>query len=231
MSLSVQFGVILALSIAQFFSDKMNIEKSAFRGPLSSFAAAVAIAYLLLNLLPKAYANSSGAGLFVPLMAGFVMIHLMEKLFYRKFKGRFSIKSIKSYHDDLHAGILFIYHFVIGAVLIQIMESSLADGILFLLPLLMFTTIGNWSLHHDYLKHVSYRKALLASSTILGALFAKSAFMSPFLGQLMFNFAAGILLFIIVRESLPQKKEGKPEIFVLGMLAYGLMILVINQQF
>lgn len=231
MSVLIQFGVIFALSAAQFFSDKVNIEKSSFREHISSFAAAVAITYLLLNLLPKAYRDSSGAELFIPLMSGFLMIHLLEKIFYRKFKGRFSIKNVKSYHDELHAIVLFIYHFVIGAILIQISEENLVTGLLFLPPLLMFTTIGNWSLHHDYLKEIPYRKVLLASSTIFGALFAKSAFMSPLLGKLMLNFAAGILLFIIVRESLPHEKEGRPEMFVLGVLIYALIILSTNYQF
>ena len=231
MSQLIQFAVVIALSAIQFFSDKISIEKSRFRGHIASFASAVAISYLLLNLIPKAYQDSSGVELFLPVMAGFTSIHLLEKFFYRKFEGNFSIKSIKSYHDELHAAVLFMYHFVIGIVLIDVLEGSLAAGFLFLPPLLMFTTIGNWSMHHEYLREFPYRKALLASSTVLGALFAKSDLMTPLVGKIMFNFALGILLFIIVRESLPKKNEGRPEIFVLGALAYGLLVLLIEGWF
>jgi zinc transporter ZupT len=44
----------------------------------------------------------------------------------------------------------------------------------------------------------------------------------------MVNFVAGIFLFIIIRESLPQEKEGKPLLFVLGILVYAAMMLLFN---
>ena len=224
----IAFAVVFVLSLAQFFSDRINIERSKYREHIASFAAAVAITYLLFSFLPKAYQDSSGFMLFGPLIAGFALIHLLEKFYYNKFAGRYSIKRVKTYHDEIHALILFIYHFVIGAVLIGILEADLVSGLLFLPPLLLFTTIGNWSLHHTYLKRIPKIRFLLASSTILGALFAKSTLITPLIEKVMLNFAAGVLLFIIVRESLPKEKEGRPIIFVLGIIAYGVMLIILN---
>jgi len=223
------FVLVLLLSAVQFLSDRINIERSIFREHISSFAAAIAITYLLFNFLPEVYKNSEGVVLFVPLIAGFVLIHLLEKFFYRKYAARFSLKKVKTYHDELHAAILFVYHFVIGAVLIGILEADLVSGILFIPPLLLFTTIGNWSLHHTYLKQIPHLRLLLASSTVFGALFAKSAIFTPLIGVIMFNFAAGILLFIVVRESIPQPKEGKPLLFVLGIIFYAVILFLLNQ--
>ena len=229
MTALAELGIIFALSLSQFFSDRVNIEKSNFRNHLISFAASIAIAYLLLHILPNAYNNSKNLELFIPLTGGFIVIYLLERFFYKKFGGKFSIKKESSYHDEVHAGVLFVYHFIIGAVLIRSVAIDVSEAVLFLIPLMMFTTIGNWSLHHDYLKGSYMRKALLASSTILGAMFAKSPLMTDLLGRLMFNFAAGILLFIIVRESLPHKNKGKPIVFVLGLIFYGLLILLLDQ--
>tara|TARA_Y100000310_G_scaffold345802_1_gene470158 strand:- start:18710 stop:19261 length:552 start_codon:yes stop_codon:yes gene_type:complete len=183
---------------------------------------------LLFSFLPEAYQNSTGLVLFAPLISGFALIHLLEKFFYKKFSGRFLLKKAKTLHDEMHTAVLFIYHFVIGAVLIKILETDLVSGILFLPPLLMFTTIGNWSLHHVYLQQIPHRRLLLASSTMLGALFSKSTFSSALLENIMVNFVAGIFLFIIIRESLPQEKEGKPLLFVLGILVYAAMMLLFN---
>jgi len=224
----IPFSLVFLLSLAQFFSDRLNIERSVFREYISSFAAAIAITYLLFSFLPEAYNNSSGLVLFVPLISGFVLIHLMEKIFYKKFSGRYSLQKMKTFHDELHSVILFIYHFVIGVVLIGILETNLISGLLFLPPLLLFTTIGNWSLQHAYLKNIPHTRLLLASSTMLGALFAKSAFINPLIEKSMINFAAGILLFIIIRESLPKEKEGRPEMFVLGIIVYGAMLILLG---
>ena len=225
----IEFGIISLLSMAQFFSDRANIEKSKFRDYLVSFASSIAIAYLLFHILPQAYNNSENLELFFPMAGGFILIYVLERFFHKKFGGKFSIKKEESYHDEFHSGILFFYHFIIGAVLIKAIQASVSDAVLFLIPLMMFTTIGNWSLHHDYLKGSYMRKILLASATVIGASFAKSPLMTDFLGRVMFNFAAGILLFIIVREALPQKNKGKTEVFVLGLIFYGFLITFLNQ--
>jgi len=224
------FALVFILSLAQFFSGQLNIQRSRYKEYIASFAAAIAITYLLFSFLPEAYNNSSGLTLFVPLIMGFALVHLLEKFFYKKYSANYSLKKEETFHDEIHALVLFIYHFVIGAVLIGVLETDLSAGFLFLPPLLLFTTIGNWSLHHTYLQQIPYRRLLLASSTMFGALFAQSSFINPLIEKLLVNFAAGILLFIVVRESLPQKKEGKPMLFILGIILYGLLILLVNQS-
>lgn len=231
MSNAVQFAVIVLLSAAQFLSDRINIERSRYREHLISFAAAISITYLLFNFLPKAYTESSGFTLFLPLITGFAFIHLLEKFFYKEYAARFSLKKVKTYHDELHFLVLFIYHFVIGAVLVGLLETDLKSGMLFLPPLMMFSTIGNWSLHHAYLQQIPYRRMLLASSTILGALFSKSSLNSPLIETMMVNFAAGILLFMVVRESIPAPKQGKPLTFVAGIVVYTLMLFLLKTHF
>lgn len=225
------FALVLSLSAVQFFSDRISIERSRYREHLISFAAAIAITYLLFNFLPKAYMESSGFTLFIPLITGFAFIHLLEKFFYREYVARFSIKKVRTYHDELHFLVLFIYHFVIGAVLIGLLETDLKSGLFFLPPLMMFSTIGNWSLHHAYLQQIPYRRMFLASSTVLGALFAKSSLSSPLIEAVMVNFAAGILLFIVVRESIPSPKQGKPITFVAGIVLYTLMLFLLKTHF
>ncbi|MBI2141844.1 hypothetical protein HYU16_05510, partial [Candidatus Woesearchaeota archaeon] len=56
MSASASYGLLafpLLLSIAQFLSDRINIERSRYRQHLASFAAAISITYLLLSFLPE----------------------------------------------------------------------------------------------------------------------------------------------------------------------------------
>ncbi len=231
MNYLIPFALVLSLSLIQFLSDRINIERSKYREHLISFAAAIAITYLLFSFLPKVYVESSGLTLFVPIILGFAFIHLLEKFFYSEYTARFSIKKVKTYHDELHFIVLFIYHFVIGAVLIDVLEVDITSGLLFLPPLMMFSTIGNWSLHHAYLQQIPHRRLFLASSTVLGALFANSAFNSHLVEQIMVNFAAGILIFMVVRESLPNPKKGKPMLFLLGIVFYTVILFFLKKGF
>lgn len=216
----------LLLSTAQFLSDKINIERSRFRQHLASFGAAIAITYLLLVLLPEAYRNGFTVPDYIPLLLGFVAIHLLEKFVYKKFSGKYSLHKLRTYHDELHAAIIFAYHFMIGAILMNILAGNLRAGLLFLPPLLMFTTIGNWSVHHHYVTQNHPLRLVLASSTLLGSLSALAFTYPASLQRLFISLVGGILLFIIVRESLPKEKEGKPGLFVFGVIAYTLLIVL-----
>lgn len=222
--------LVFSLSVVQFLSSHVNIEQSRYRQQLISFAAAIALTYLLFSLFPKAYENSEGMTmtLYVPLIGGFALIYLLEKSFFKKFSERFSLRNLKSFHDELHVAVLLIYHFVIGSVLLEVLEDNLSAGLLFLPPLVMFTTIGNWSLHHKYLEQIPLRRFLLASSTMLGALFARFLFaftgFAHTLEIILLNFVSGVFLFLVVRESLPRPKEGDPFFFIAGIIFYGILI-------
>ncbi|MBI2176415.1 hypothetical protein HYU40_03665 [Candidatus Woesearchaeota archaeon] len=216
----------LLLGMAQFLSDRINIERSRFRQHLASFGAAIAITYLLLVLLPEAYSSGFTVPAYVPLLLGFVAIHLLEKFVYKKFSGRYSLHKLRTYHDELHAAIIFSYHFMLGAILMDLLAGDFRAGVLFVPPLLMFTTIGNWSVHHHYVTQNHPLRLLLASSTLLGSLSTLVFAYPASLQRLFISLVGGILLFIIVRESLPKEKEGKPALFVLGVAAYTLLILM-----
>ncbi len=223
----------LLLSLAQFLSDRINIERSKYRQHIASFAAAISITYLLLGLLPETYSAYSGAGAFgvaafLPVVAGFTMIHLLEKLVYRKFGHRFSLKKLKTYHDDLHAVVLVAYHFAIGLVLVNIFAASQGRGLLFLPPLLLFATIGNWSVHHHYVTQNHFLRLVLASSTTIGGASAIILPSEPVINMLLLGFVAGVLLFVVVRESLPRPKEGNPALFVLGVVLYAALMLLLQ---
>ena len=216
----------LLLSTAQFLSDKINIERSMFRQHLASFGAAIAITYLLLVFLPETYRSGFTVSAYFPLLLGFVAIHLLEKFIYKKFSGRYSLHKLKTYHDELHAAIIFGYHFLIGAALVNVTGNNLQAGLLFLPPLLMFTTIGNWSVHHHYVTQNNVLRLVLASSTMVGAISAIAFSLSPLVNSILLNFVAGVMLFVVVRESLPKEKEGKPLLFILGVIAYTTLILI-----
>lgn len=216
----------LLLSVAQFLSDRINIERSRYRQHIASFAAAISITYLFLSFLPEIYKEGFVISAYFPLLLGFTAIHLLEKFIYKKFPGRFSLHKLETYHDELHAAILVFYHFVIGVILIGILTADLQKGLLLLPPLLLFTTIGNWSVHHHYVTQNHMLRLVLASSTIAGAFSAMLLSYPPALYKAFLSFTAGILLFVVVRESLPKEKEGKPALFVLGVVIYTALILL-----
>ena len=127
--------------------------------------------------------------------------------------------------------VIMTYHFAIGVVLINLLEKDFSLGLLFLPPLIMFSTIGNWSLHHTYLTQRPFLRFFLAVSTLLGAISSQVLSFSATTQALLLSFVVGFLLFVIVRESLPQRKEGKPTFFILGILGYILLIVLVRNGF
>jgi hypothetical protein len=218
----------LMLTLTQYLSDKINIERSKRRQDIAAFAAAIAISYLILVFLPETYSGGLSVVFFFPILIGFTTIHVFEKLIYKKFSGSVSLKRRHTYHDELHAIILFVYHFVIGVVIINLLRNDFETGLLFIPPLLLFATIGNWSVHHHYVTKTTWIRVVLASSTMLGAISATFITYPEVVHKSLLSFAAGILLFIIVRESLPKEKKGNPLLFTLGVLFYSGIILFLQ---
>ncbi len=232
MEVHVPFLFVILLSAVQFLSDRLTVERSRYSDVVTSFASAIAITYLLFNLLPEAYSNSSGALLFVPLIVGFTFIHLLEKFYYEEFEQRFHLKRVRSFHDELHAAVLFIYHLAIGAVLFDLVIRDLTSALLLMPPLMLFTTIGNWSLHHTYVRQRAWLRLLLASGTIIGGIVAlgliELTLHAAIIQTIIFNFAVGILLFIVIQEALPTRKKGEPLAFVAGITVYTMLLILLQ---
>jgi len=213
-------GLGLLLGLIHFYSEKLKPPEGENRYRVISFAAGISIAYLFLILLPHTYERAGYLKnfVFIFLLLGFVLFHLAEKLIYKHADRKKLAKELK----EVHSISFFFYHFMIGIVLYDIVLASPLEGILFFIPIGLHAALSTASLsqiHGDIRESIGI-KILLSLSTILGMTFALIVPIPDILDNILVSMIAGLLLYIIVKEFLPEKDLGQPLFFLSGILLF-----------
>ena len=211
----------LFLGVIHFFSGKFKPEKGEKHFRIFSFSAGISTAYLFLYLLPHTYeaATHLKSSVFIFLLLGFALYHLSEKYLYQhSLQDRLASTKLQK----LHTIVFFIYHFMVGLVLYEKAHSSTLEALLFLVPVGIHAALSTASLSeiHGEFKEVLRLKLLLSSSFLLGVILALFIHIPPTVNNILVSFIAGILLYIFVKEFLPEKKEGQPIFFVIGIVLF-----------
>jgi zinc transporter ZupT len=229
MSLPIFFSLLLGLllGLIHFFSENLKSEEGLKHYRIISFAAGISIAYLFLDLLPQTYeaAVHLKQFVFVFLLLGFAIFHLAEKLVYQHANQDKLAKELKEFHSIS----FFAYYFLIGIVLRDKIQISLLEGSLFMIPIALHAGLSTASLAriHGEIRESVFIKIALSLSTILGVIFAILIQIPTVLNNILISFIAGILLYIIVKEFLPEKKKGQPLFFIIGLALFFVFYVVI----
>jgi len=137
----------------------------------------------------------------------------------------------------------YIYHFLVGIILIGLLMIELVGGILFFIFAFFRTVITKRSEAHliftdlEIYEDLKYDerlsiKWLLGTSALTGiiiGLILKLIF--PVNIELLFifySFISGVILYVIVREVIPEREKGDPLKFLIGLVGFAVIIIVIN---
>jgi len=137
----------------------------------------------------------------------------------------------------------YIYHFLVGIILIGLLRIELITGILFFMYAFFRTVITKRSEAHliftdleiyEEIKYdenpiVKYILGVSALTGIIIGLIINSFF--PVNLELLFifySFISGVILYVIVREVIPEKEKGDPLKFLIGLVGFAVVIIVIN---
>lgn len=224
--LALCFGILLG--VVHFFSEKIQLTEGHLRYRVVSFAAGVSIAYLFLVLLPETYqaATHLKEWVFVFLLLGFAAFHLVEKLTYQHADRDMLMRELK----ETHSVLFFCYYFVIGVVLEDLLKVGVLEGSLFLIPVALHAGLSTASLSeiHGEIRESLLARIVLSVSTLLGVAFALLVSMPLVVSNILIGLIAGALLYIIVKEFLPEREKGQPLFFLLGLVLFsGLKILIV----
>ena len=217
--LAILFGLILGF--VHFFSDKVHIV--VHRMKTVSFIAGIFITYLFLHLLPYLY---QGAELRISLgflLMSFTIVHAIEKSIYRSRK---STEKIRQEVRWTHSLIFFVYHVAIGILFVSFLARSTTEGVLFFIPVFLFTTISSISLKevHILIRKKGIIKVLLSASTLLGVFISMSYSMPSVVYDALLGIIVGTMLHMVLMDAMPKEREGRPEFFILGVVLYALLI-------
>ena len=216
----ILFAVIVG--IIYYISNRLDIKHKPYYHKILSFSAGVSITYLLLDLFPTftEVAFMINKVLFVSVLIGFIIHHLIEKEIYIHNKNHDLIKKLT---EEEHI-FSFMYHIILGIVLVTFTEQSLVRGVLFLVPISTFVLVSTLPTK----PHISLSKALLLSSaTLLGVLFAAFVWIQRplWLEFSLVGLAIGVLLFTVIRHHIPFGRKGRIGYFTVGFLLYSVLII------
>lgn len=211
----------LIISIIDYFTEGLFIRTSELKEKFISFAAGVSITYLLLELLPTIYRKAFELNYYIiiAVLIGFISHHLVEKYIYQHVPRRKLAKDLKIEHLIF----LYAYHFIAGMVIVTLANRGILLSILFFIPILLHIIID--TLPQDILIKRKLAKIFFSSSTFTGGIIAFYFNPQEIFEYVLLGVISGILLYFVVRESIPTDRKGSPFYFVLGVISYGALII------
>ena len=211
--------VLLAGSLvaaASYFNINIISACKNYRAQITSFSAGIGVTYIFLQLFPEFVEKTIDffhPAIFLSVLFGFILFFLAEKYVYQHYKNIALAKGLEL-EDSV---ISFIYHFIIGLVLVSLFSLNVQEGVLFFIPIFLNTAVHVLPLDIAPSKLV---RGVVASATLIGVLVASFVFMpNPITITVLIGLVVGTLLFSVIRHSLPYGKEGKPSFFCVRCVA------------
>ncbi len=210
------------ISITYYYSNKYNIKHKEWNKRIISFSAGVSITYVLLELFPTFTEGALILNrlLFLALPIGFIAHHIIEKEIYKHNKSHDLIKML-SLEEQIFS---FVYHIIIGIVLVTFVKADILSGVLFLIPMVSYTFLSNLPTE----KHSSRIKAVLFSgSTIIGVVIGvlMNKVVPIWIDFMLMGLVTGVLLYTIIRHHIPFGAKGRLGYFTLSFVLYSMIIV------
>lgn len=186
-------------------------------------SAGISISYIFLDLFPNFTneATITNRYIFISVLVGFGLLHLIEKYVYQ----HTSPSLIEKRLEISNQIISFVYHFILGIIILDFVEQSILEAILLFIPIVIFTAVSTIPVQQHPSRSVNF---IVALSTPIGVVIAYllQSFLSLEIVTILIGIVIGGLLFSIIRHSIPMGANGKPSYFVLGILIYVPIIIL-----
>ncbi len=210
-----------AVGLADYYSNSIRVQCGSYFNIFSSAAGGVTVAYLFVQLLPEFVEGVLQLNklLFLSVLAGFSMVHVIEKYIYQ----HSAIRMLKKELAVEDSSIQFVYSFIIGLLLVEFWKESSLQLVLLFVPVLLHSAMSGLPLDTSDSKKIQIFPAI---APLLGGFYAWLAGGVP--DQVKFTLIGiitGALIFSVTRHHLPFGKRGSPEWFIIGVLAYSAIIV------
>jgi len=219
--IAILFSILIAATY--YYSNKVDLKPKRYYHKVVSFSAGVSVTYLLLELIPvfTAAALAINRLLFLAVLFGFIIHHLIEKEIYQHTKGH-ELRKDLGIEENVFG---FVYHIILGIVMVTFLDQNPLKGVLFFITVLSFVFVSTLPTSTHRSRNLSI---FLASATLIGTLFASFVWLvrPPWLETLLVGFATGVMIFTIIRHHIPFGRRGRIGYFTIGFLIYTGLILM-----
>jgi len=209
------------ISFAHYYSRKFSIKHKEYSRKIISFSAGVSITYVLLELFPNftEAAISLSRFVYISIPLGFIIHHVIEKEIY-KHNSKIELVKMLSFEETVFS---FVYHIIIGIILVTFARGSATQAILFSIPMISYTFLSNLPANPHPLK---IKAIFLSSATLIGTAIAVIWGNIPAEVEFsLIGIAIGVLLYTIIRHHIPFGKKGHIGYFTLSFILYTALII------
>lgn len=211
------FLIPLSLAVAHYIGLKYDIRSKRNIQTFRSFAAGFSIGYVFLFLLPEVFRIREAAQhetLYIVLL-GFMFFHFTHKYIY-KVRGD-SDKALLL--DEIHLLTAALYFFLIAFLLVETTIVDTAKGLIITILLTVHTVLVDLSHTSLTTTHkVKYKLPIIITATFLGGLLPMFGLTNPTITTFLFSLTAGAIMYISIREEIPDEKQSNLSLFILGAL-------------
>ena len=143
--------------------------------------------------------------------------------------------------EKVHVVINYFYHLIVGLIIFNLLKEILISGILFSFFAILKATISNTSNRHIKIFNINIHTKIeehnlirilsitsVLTGVVIGLIFEILYPISSFVIFHFFAFISGIILYIIVREVIPQEEKGRPYYFVSGITIFIIILIFIE---
>jgi len=220
----IVIAVLLALILGfvHFFSVQIVKVCGKYYTHILSFSAGISVTYVFVDLFPRFSLNAveTNQFLFITVLFGFIFIHLIEKYVYQ----HSTDDIINNRLELINQVISSFYHVVIGIVIFDFGKESVVNAFVLFIPIVIFTGVSILPVRSHSSVVVRF---FVSVSTLFGVVIAWMFFdlIQGMFQIAIVGFVIGVLLFSVIRHAIPHGNEGKPFIFISGVIVYSPIVL------
>ncbi len=144
---------------------------------------------------------------------------------------------LEQFHDVTE----FVYHGIIGFILVGLLFVNVLEALLFYSIAILMATISHTQSRQRIFSNLDIemdlieprrKRAKLALAAPLGIAVSLAVQMTLEGGAefiyILFSFIAGALLYIIMREVIPEKEKGRLTMFIAGLVGFSFLVVGLN---
>jgi zinc transporter ZupT len=219
-------AVAIALSILHFIGEEFSEHIERFHSEILSFGAGILVSIFFLEILPhitigEAHLNEF---IYVTFLIGFVLMYVLENLIYQQATSEDEIVRDTLYFE---AAGLIAYGLLVGIIIVLFLDAYGEFAYIIFAPFFIRAFGVSLTSSHINERLTSRLNRLMQYlSPVIGSFVGLLLITEKVQLFLVFSIAMGLILYIVVRDMIPFKKESKPIYFVLGALIVLVVFLV-----
>lgn len=240
---ALSLALVVALACVHVFSPKLRVLESVPRSRLLSAAGGMAVAFVLLRLLPaiaeyQSVIAGAAAGTVLSALRNHVYVVVLVSLaiFYglERLAKQSRAESVKARGPDrsadwvfwLHIGTFALMNVLVGYLIHEHSGRSTSFLLLFFLAMLFKFLVNDHGLHQDHkANYDGIGRWLLAGAVGLGWLSNLATDLPRVAPALLQAFLAGGVLLNVLKEEIPAERKSSYSAFIGGAAAYSVLLL------